>query len=106
MSKLKHIHSALHQASLDTTRVLGAHLRSETRASGWPHEITRRMRVSYDGDSFHVHSHPGHSAQVADLEYGTPSTQPTAAIRRFSNRTHEAESFLTGRMHQLLGKSL
>ena len=106
MSKLQHAHHALHQAALDTTRFMGAHLRSETRAAGWPHEVTRRMRVSYNGSEFNVHSHPGHEAEVANLEYGTPNTQPTAAIRRFANRTGEAEAFLTGRMFQHLGQSL
>ena len=103
MNSFQHIDRALTSASIDTSRFLTARLRSETRASGWPDEVTRHMSVHFDGD-FHVHSHPSHKDQVHNLEYGTPDTQPTAAIRRFANRTHEAEKFLVGRMHKMVGK--
>jgi hypothetical protein len=38
-----------------------------------------------------------------DLEYGTPNTQPTAAVRRFKNRQDEAEHFFVGRLEKHFG---
>jgi hypothetical protein len=81
-----------------------SHLRAETHASGWPTDISRRVRVSHKDGSFDVHTHHSVEAQVHDLEYGTPDDRPTAAIRRFSNRTSEAETFLLGRMSRILGE--
>ena len=83
---------------------MSAHLRSETRASGWPERVVRGMHVTYDDGKFAVRSHPTHKAEVLNLEYGTPDTQPTAAIRRFNNRQYESEKFLVKRtMHHMRG---
>ena len=104
MNRLKHIHDALDKASIETTRFMSAHLRSEARASGWPEHIVRNLHVSHKDGEFNVHAHPNHESHVLDLEYGTPSTQPTAAIRRFSNRQGESADFLVRRaMHHLGG---
>jgi hypothetical protein len=100
---LKAAKESLHKASVETTRFMSAHLRSETRASGWPEHIVRGMHVTYDAGNFAVHSHPDHRDEVLNLEYGTPGTQPTAAIRRHANRTSEAEKFLLGRTAKHLG---
>jgi len=102
---LSKIRTSLNKSSLETTRMMSAHLRAETRASGWPEHIVRGMHVSYDDGAFSVRSHPDHRAEVLNLEYGTPGTQPTAAIRRYSNRTAEAEKFLLGRTAQHLKAS-
>ena len=98
MTYLSKVKESLHKASIETTRLMSAHLRSEARASGWPNHIVRNLSVRHNDGEFTVHSHDEHRSQVLDLEYGTPSTQPTAAIRRFSNRTSESEKFLIGRV--------
>lgn len=103
MTYFKKAKQSLHKASLETTRLMGAQLRAETRASGWPEHIVRGMHVKYDDGQFVVHSHPEHKDDVLNLEYGTPDSQPTAAIRRYANRTSEAEKFLLGRTSVHLG---
>lgn len=97
MSYTTKIRTSLHKASLETTRLMSAHLRSEARASGWPDNVVRGMHVTYDDGKFAIRSHPDHMSDVLNLEYGTPDTQPTAAIRRFNNRQHESEKFLLNR---------
>lgn len=82
---------------------MSAHVRAETRASGWPEDIVRGMHVKYTDGQFSVHSHPDHKDDVLNLEYGTPDSQPTAALRRYSNRTSEAQKFLLGRTAVHLG---
>ena len=100
MSYVDHIQESLHKASLETSRFMSAKLRTEARKSGWPAHVASGMHVRYNDGEFTVHSHPEHKNQVLDLEYGTPSTSPTAAIRRFNNRQGEAEHFLIKRTHQ------
>jgi len=86
---------------------MSAQLRAEARASGWPHNIVRGLHVRYSPTGgFTTHVHPAHFDEAQDLEFGTPGTRPTYAIRRFSNRMSEAEEFLTGRLLAHLGGGL
>lgn len=101
--KQAHVNSAVHSAGLETSRFLSAHLRGEARASGWPEDVVRHMRVSYGEDGFNAHVHKSHIKEANNLEYGVPGTGPTAAIRRFANRTGEAENFFAARIAARLG---
>jgi hypothetical protein len=92
------LNSALNQASHETTRLLSAHLRTEARKSGWSDDVVRSMNVTYDKDGFAAHVDARNHVKALDLEYGTPTTQPTAAVRRFSNRTAEAQHFFVNRL--------
>lgn len=106
MSYLSQVKSSIHKASIETSRFMGAHLRIEARKSGWPEDVIRHLSVQHKDGSFNVHAHESHKNQVLNLEYGTPSTQPTAAIRRFNNRSRDAETFLARRtMRHLKGHS-
>ena len=105
MNRLTKVKASLHKASTDTAKVMAAHLRTETRASGWPEEIVRSLHIAHKDGKFHIGAHPTHHAEVLNLEYGTPGTQPTAAIRRFNNRQSESEKFLLGRAMQHLGRA-
>jgi hypothetical protein len=104
MKEIAAFHSALHKASHETSGMMTAHLRSETEASGWPSHISQHMGVTYGEHGFEAHSHDAHKSEVENLEYGTPSTEPSAAIRRFSNRTREFDTFLSGRLGHHLGE--
>jgi hypothetical protein len=102
--KLVHnVKASLHKASHDTARFMSAHLRSEARASGWPDHLVSSLHVRHNSGSFTVHAHPSSRADVMDMEYGTTSIQPTAAIRRFNNDQKEAEQFLIGRLGHHMG---
>ena len=106
MKEIAAFHKALEHASHETSRVMTNHLRAEAHASGWPSHVVRNMKVRYGSEGFETHVHDAHHAAAQDLEYGTPSTQPTAAVRRFSNRTQDAEKFLLGRLSTHLGDIL
>lgn len=97
---------ALNKASQDTTRLLSAHLRTEARKSGWSEDVVSSMNVTYGKDGFSSNVSKKHFAKAQDLEYGTPDTQPTAAVRRFNNRTAEAQHFLVNRLQGYLEDSL
>ena len=104
---MKEIHAfqnAIHQASHETSQFMTAHLRSEAHASGWPSHVSGNMGVTYSDKGFEAHTHDAHKEEAHDLEYGTTTMRPTAAVRRFANRTGEADTFLAGRMHKILGE--
>ena len=90
-------------ASHETTRLMSALLRSEAQASGWPSDVSRTLRVSHGKNGFEAHVSKRHYQSAMDLEYGTPNTQPTAAVRRFKNRQDEAEHFFVGRLEKHFG---
>ena len=100
MTYLKKARESLNRASVETTRFMGAHLRSEARASGWPEKIVRNLHVRHSNGAFTIHGNPEHKTEILNLEYGTPSTQPTAAMRRFNNRQQESEKFMLARTVQ------
>ena len=104
MKEIDNFLSAIHQSSHEASQVMSSQLRSEARASGWPEHVVQNMHVKYNNGKFTNHVHDSHASEAADLEYGTTTQRPTAAIRRFSNRTHEAEKFLVGRVSQRVGK--
>lgn len=104
MKEIKAFKDALHKASNDASHYMTAQLRSEAAASGWPKEVTRSMRIVHKDGSFDVHTTKKHKNAVMDLEYGTPESQPTAAIRRYGNRTHQAEEYLVKRMSKIMGE--
>jgi hypothetical protein len=97
------IHSAIKNSTHETSRFVTAHVRDEARNSKWPDHIARSMNVIYGKDGFEAHTHKGNVDKVKDLEYGTPGVRPTAALRRSSNRTHEAEAFFVKRLEKHLG---
>ena len=94
MSYLDKVQESIHKASIETSRMMSAKLRTEAVKSGWPKHIVRGMHVRYEDGEFTVHAHPEHKVDILNLEYGTPGNPPTAAIRRFGNRQREAEHFL------------
>lgn len=102
----KKLTDALNQASHETTRLLSAHLRTEVRKSGWSNDVVSSMNVTYGKDGFTSNVSKKYFDKARDLEYGTPSTQPTAAVRRFNNRTAEAEHFLVNRLYSHIEDSL
>ena len=100
---LSKFNKAIKSASHETTRFMSAHLRSEAQASGWPSHVSRTLHVTHTNDGFEAHVANKHHAEALDLEYGTPNTQPTAAVRRFKNRQTEAEHFFVGRLEKHFG---
>jgi len=101
---MKHaIHSAIKNSSHETARLMTSHLRVEAHNSGWPEHVARSLHVKHGDDGFTSHVHDAHHSDAMNVEYGTPSTQPNAAIRRSSNRTEQAESFFMKRLTNHLG---
>jgi hypothetical protein len=101
-----HAHTSLDKSSHETAKYLSSHLRNEATAAGWPDHIVSGMKVHYHEGEFKIAANKKHTKEINDLEYGTQDSRPTAAMRRFSNDTSEAEEFLVGRMLKHMGGEL
>lgn len=101
---MKHIHSAIEEAAKHTSRYMTGQLRKEAKASGWPRHIVGNMGVTYDDKRFQVHVHDRHFEEAQRLEYGTEHDRPTAAIRRSTNRTQDADKFFTSTFRKIVGE--
>jgi hypothetical protein len=62
------------------------------------------MGVIYDNKKVQVHVHDSHISEAYDLEYGTTSSRPTAAIRRSTNRTQDADAFFMKTLRKVVGE--
>lgn len=80
---------------------MSAHVRSSARASGWPDHVVQSLSVQHKDGAFHVFNH-GDKSAFEDLEYGTQSTPPNAAVHRSINRTAKAEDFFKKRVNAYL----
>ena len=104
MKEIKAFKNAIQKVSHETSGLMTHHVRAEAHAAGWPDHAINALRVSYGEKGFNVHAHSNHVEEVKDLEYGTPSQRPTAAIRKAGNRTAEVESFFVKRLGKVMGK--
>ena len=100
--KKDHVLNSIHRASHETSRLVGAHVRSEAKANGWPPHVVKSTSVSYSKNGFNANVAEKHYKEALDYEYGTPDRQPSAAIRHTANRTAESENFLINRLFQHL----
>lgn len=100
----KKVFDALHKANKETSHLLSAHLRDEARASKWPTHVINGMHVNYNDGKFKMTVADKHKEEAHIIEYGTPDVLPNAAMRRFANRTSNAEQFMAKRfMHHVKG---
>ena len=97
------VSQAIHTSTKEVTHHMTAHVQAEATAHGWPSHVVNSMHVSHDKDGFSVNTHSAHHAEALNLEYGTPTQQPTAAVRKFLNNHSESEAFFMGRLSTHLG---
>lgn len=95
--------SSLIQAGQETAIHMTAQLRAQCLASGWDRSIANRVKVTFSSGGFKVVYPDEIKKDVENLEYGTPTTQPTAAFRRFQNRLDKAADYMMTRAHKIAG---
>lgn len=99
----KEFKRAIQKASIDASRYMSVGLRREARASGWPRHIVNSLRMNYSRNGFDVSVHNDYHDSAMDYEYGNTEMRPTAAIRRFVNRSQESEAFFLNRAAKHMG---
>lgn len=91
---------AVKQAISQTAPVMTGQLRKSARQMGWPARVTRSLRVSGTDTGFQWTG----PEEAMDWEYGTVDRPPAPAIRRYMNRTQDAEKALLANVEAILIK--
>lgn len=71
---------------MSATMAMSNALREQAAASGWPQELAASLGVRHEGGAYRVSIPRRHATAIMDLEYGTPTSPPSAVIRQFLNR--------------------
>jgi hypothetical protein len=88
---------ALKAAGAETAQLMTSQLREEMLSSGWDSRLVAKIRVRFFNNKFEVKIPSKMKNMVSTLEYGSSDTPPSAVLRKFANRTQEAEKFLSQR---------
>ena len=103
---MKKLADAARKIANQTSLLMTSDLRQSAMDNGWSTEVASNTHIMYDGKSYLVDVRSDLESQAMDLEYGTPDTRPTAAVRKYSNNTQDAENaFITG-LEKELGVAL
>jgi hypothetical protein len=93
---------AVAKAKQDTARFMTRQLRQHATDNGWDSEVVNNMHVTHENGKFSTHVHPAHVEKAMNLEYGTESQRPRAAVRKFLNDSKTSErAFMTRINHHL-----
>lgn len=95
--------TALKAAGADTAKLMTTQLREDMLSSGWDSRLVSKIRVRFVNNKFDISIPDKFKDAVSSLEYGSSSTPPSAVLRKFSNRTQEAEKFLSQRAVAYMG---
>ena len=88
---MKRLIETVAKAKQDTARFMTRQLRQHAAENGWDEDIIANMHVIHENGKFTTSIHPDHVERAMNLEYGTETERPRAAIRKFLNDTKTAE---------------
>ena len=81
-------------------------LREYLMSSGWPFEAAMSVLLSYSGETL-SYDFEGPAAEAAQtLEFGNESQRPTAAVRKFLNKSEIIEKVYLRNLEDELGDIL
>lgn len=103
---MKSLKDAAAKAALDTAQFVTNSVRSSAQEHGWDAEVTSNTNILFNGEKFNVEVHPDHYDQAMNLEYGTELIRPTAVLRKYDNKSEEAEDFFVEALYKAVGMRL
>lgn len=103
---MKTLVEAALKAAEDTAVVLTHGVRDSAVSHGWDDGIVSNMAVSYSNNSYSVDIHPEVEPLAMDKEFGTETSRPTAAIRKYGNDLSKAEQAFIRSLELQLGETL
>jgi hypothetical protein len=89
------LNKVLAQAAEKAAEEFTVFLQDTALSAGWPPYIIAEMSVREDNGDLYVHYPDNLSAQIEDLEYGTPTSAPNSVIRTFLSRYNKEEEAFT-----------
>lgn len=103
---MKKLVDAARKAAQQTSLLMTADIRQSAMDSGWSSDIASNTLVMFDGSQYQVSVHSEFEGQAMDLEYGTPTSRPTAVFRKYANNTQPIEKAFVSSLEKELGFKL
>ena len=100
---IQRLKQAKQQAMSGAAQTMTERLRSSALSHGWPNDVVSHMDVRQADKGFQVHVHPDYAKRAHVLEYGSESSRPTAAIRKFSNDTKAVHGAVIANIEHVYG---
>jgi len=94
------------KAAANASQLMTFDVREKASKNGWPDKVVNNTNVSFKNDKFNVSVSKKFESEALDLEYGTPRSRPTAAVRKFANNTSQIEKAIVKGMEKELGWKL
>lgn len=104
--KAKSLVDSARQAAADTARFITSDLRNHAESSGWDTDTAASMQVMFDGKGYKVEVAADFQNQAMTLEYGSEQQRPTGAVRKYANRTAQAEKVFISSLEKKIGMKL
>lgn len=101
----RELKKALYKSGDETAMFMSSRLRNDATELGWSQDVVGNLMVEHNDGEFKVQVHQDYRDKALDLEYGTPTQQPTAVIRKFNNRYHDFDKFLIKRAGHHVGRA-
>lgn len=89
--------TALKAAGSETAQFMTSQIREDLLSEGLSSRMVARVNFRFVNNKFELKMPPKVDKAVKDLEYGSSTKPPSAVLRKFANRTQEAEKFLSQR---------
>jgi hypothetical protein len=89
--------TALKAAGTETAQFMTSQVREDLLAEGLDSRMVAKVRDSFLNNKFELKMPPKVDKAIKELEFGSSTKPPSAVLRKFANRTQEAEKFLSQR---------
>ena len=90
--------TALQAAGTETAQFMTSQVRNDLLAEGLDSRMVARVRYRFFNNKFEIKMPPKVDKAVKELEFGSSTKPPSAVLRKFANRTQEAEKLFTQRV--------
>lgn len=90
--------TALKAAGTETAQFMTSQVREDLLSEGLDSRMVKRVHFRFAGNKFELKMPDKVKKAVDTLEYGSSNTPPSAVLRKFANRTQEAEKLFTQRV--------
>lgn len=89
---MKALKEAAIKATKDAAESATHSFRTHALAHSWDADVVAHTHVAYEQGKFAVKTHPDYEDRAHVHEYGDETTPPTAAIRKFFNRSENTHA--------------
>ena len=89
--------TALKAAGSETAQFMTTQIREDLLAEGLDARMVAKVRYRFFNNKFEIKMPKKVDKAVKELEFGSSTKPPSAVLRKFANRTQEAEKFLSQR---------